>query len=336
MYIVYKSFKNRLIHGTEREVTRLIPKLDKTKEWHMGVDGSSTAYGLCIYTKDYSDINMFMFIRDGLETIDGFRETMYNWLQFYLIGIPIEVATYERTPEGYKPPSSHAEKVMRETEEAIRNFLNSPHYIMIKSKDFVFDIFPNSWKSFVIPKSASNKGKIDKEQNAVAVLEHCGLDVDYWLGDINQVPVEHSFDCYEALGIGTYASHFIIKPDGTIRVYRQFTKIGSYLVVAKEVYRDSYFQQELEFIGSFGGGKRPRMAALNETHSLPENLIGLADAEYNNILLIPAEHELSIYIRAMFGFSKVNRDFLILATRASTSEEGKAICERYGYSSVYM
>lgn len=335
MIIIYRN-DNGLKVGGEREF-RDLPKPSLNEEWYLGIDGSSTSYGLALYNFDYTSIHLFIFCRDMTETADSFREVMYEWLRNYLYGICIQTVTYEKTPEGYKPPSSHAEKVMRETELAVKNFVYNRNYLMTKGKDYIFDIFPNSWKSYSVPKSQENLGKVDKELNARAVLESCGLDVEKWISGFSSLPYKHDYDCFEALGIGRYGSHFLLQDDGSVKVYKNFTKVGTRLIVAKRVEPDSGLSAELEFVGRFGAGKSPRICTINENHSVPENLIGLDDREFNNILLVPNTHELGIYLDMAFGFELDDkRDYLILGTRTSKSDLGSTVCKNYGYTPIYI
>lgn len=335
MNIVYRSNEG-LKYGTELDF-RTLPKPQFNEDWYLGIDGSSTAYGLALYTYDYSQVHMFIFCRDLTETADTFRAVMYDWIRNYLHGVMMQTVTYERTPEGYKPPTSHAEKVMRETEAAVKNFVYSRNYLLTKGKDYIFDIFPNSWKSHSIPKSRENLGKVDKEQNARAVLKSCGLDVEKWIAGFDRLPFRHDYDCFEALGVGRYGSHFLLQDDGTVKVYKNFSKIGNHLIAAKRLDHETGIQGELVFVGRFGAGKAPRICALNENHSVPENLFGLDDREFNNILIVPHDSPVSIYLDVAFGFDlSDDRDYLILGTKTSKSDLGSNTCLEYGFKPIYI
>lgn len=335
MHIVYKS--NKIFRQGSESEFRDFPRLSPSEEWYVGIDGSTTSYGLSIYTMDYSEVHLFIFCREGFETAESFREVLYDWLRNYLYGIPIQGLTYEKTPEGYKPPSSHAEKVMRDTETAIKNFVSDRNYIYIKNKEHIFDIFPNAWKSFSVPKDRENLGKVDKELNAIAVLESCGLNVQYWLKEISLLTKKHDFDCFEALGVGRFGSHFILTDEGHVRVYKNFTKVGTQLVVAKRINMNEGLGPEIPFVGSFGKGRSIRFCSLNETHSLPENFMGLYDKEFNNILFVENEHPFSIYIDSAFGFDTDDtRDYLILASKSSKTDLGVEVCREHGYTPIYI
>lgn len=335
MIIIYRNHQGLKV-GNEKDFADL-PKPAFTEDWHLGIDGSSTSYGLALYNYDYSQVHLFIFCRDMLETPETFREVMYEWLRNYLYGVCIHTVTYEKTPEGYKPPSSHAEKVMRETELAVRNFVYNRNYLLTKGKDFIFDIFPNSWKSYSVPKSKENVGKVDKELNARAVLESCGLDPEKWLAGFHSLGYKHDYDCFEALGVGRYGSHFLLQPDGSVKVYKNFTRVATYLLAAKRVEQNAGLQSEIEFVGRFGAGRAPRICNLNENHSVPENLIGLDDKEFNNILVVPGNHELGIYLDLAFEFDLDDeRDYLILGTRTSKSDLGSNVCKEYGYTPIYI
>ena len=335
MIIVYRNQQGLRV-GTEREL-RDLPKPSFSEEWHLGIDGSSTSYGLALYNYDYSQVHLFIFCRDMLGTAETFRGVMYEWLREYLYGVPIQTVTYEKTPEGYKPPSSHAEKVMRETEAAVRNFVYDKNYLLTRGRDYIFDIFPNSWKSFSVPKSKENVGKVDKELNATAVLESCGLDPDKWLAGFHSLGYKHDYDCFEALGIGRYGSHFLLQENGSVKVYKNFTRTTTHLIAAKRVEPDVGLGNEIEFVGRFGAGKAPRICTLNEHHSIPENLLGLDDKEFNNILIVPGNHELGIYFDLAFDFDlEDSRDYLILGTRTSKSDLGSSVCKDFGYTPIYI
>lgn len=335
MIIIYRNNEGLKV-GAEADF-RNLPKPQFNEEWYLGIDGSSTSYGLSLYTYDFSKINMFIFCREGTETASQFREIMYEWLRNYLFGVSMQTVTYEKTPEGYKPPSSHAEKVMRETETAVKNFVYNRNYLMTRGKDYIFDIFPNSWKWFSVPKSKENLGKVDKELNARAVLESCGLDPDKWLAGFNTLPYKHDYDCFEALGVGRYGSHFLLQDDDTVKIYKNFSKIGTHIIVAKRIDAEYDLQYELGFIGSFGKGKTPRMCSLNENHSVPENLFGLDDREFNNILIVPGDSEFGIYLDMAFGFELADqRDYVILGTKASKTDLGTHIVKKHGYVPIYI
>lgn len=335
MIIIYRNHQGLRV-GDERSF-RDIRRPSLNEKWYLGIDGSSTSYGLALYNHDYSNIHLFIFCREMTETATDFRATMYEWLRSYLYGVCVETVTYEKTPEGYKPPTTHAEKVMRETEAAVKNFVYDKNYLMTRGKDYIFDIFPNSWKSYSIPKSRENVGKVDKELNAISVLESCGLDPEHWLAGFNRIPHKHDYDCFEALGVGRYGSHFLLQDDGSVKVYKNFTKNGSRLIAAKRIEGQQGLGNELQFVGRFGAGKVPRICTLNENHSVAENFIGLDDREFNNILIVPGNHDLSIYLDMTFGFElDDNRDYLILGTRASKTDLGSSLCEEYGYTPIYI
>lgn len=335
MNIVYKS-NNEFKIGTEADF-RNLPKLQYNQEWCLGIDGSSTSYGLALYTLDYSQIHLFTFCRDMTETAETFRATLYGWLRDYLHGIAMSTVTYEKTPEGYRPPTSHAEKVMRETELAIKNFVYDRNYLLTKGKDYIFDIFPNSWKSYSVPKSKENSGKVNKELNARAVLESCGLDVEKWIAGFDRLPYKHDYDCFEALGVGRYGSHFLLGDDGTVKVYKNFSRIGTHIVVAKRINISEGLSEELPFVGRFGAGKTPRLCSINENHSIPENFLGLDDREFNNILLVKKDSPFSIYIDFAFGFELTdNRDYIILSTKTSKSDLGNQVCLDHGYTPIHI
>lgn len=335
MDIIYKS-NTTFKFGTEKDF-RDLPKLRYDLKWHMGIDGSSTSYGLALYTFDYSQVHLFTFCRGATENAGTFREVMYDWLRTYLHGIQMETVTYERTPEGYKPPSSHAEKVMRETEAAVKNFVFDRNYLMTKGKDYIFDIFPNSWKSFSVPKDRSNLGKVDKELNAEAVVRSCGLDVEEWVRPFDSVPYAHDYDALEALGVGRYGSHFVLKDDGTVRMYKDFSRVGTRIVIAKRIYKERQLGEELKFVGEFGSGKTPRICSLNENQSVPQNFMALDDREFNNILIVNKDSPETIYIDLAFGFNlEDQRDYIILSTRTSKTDAGVDRCKQNGYSAIYI
>lgn len=335
MNIVYRTH-DFLRYGTEADF-RSVVKPQFNKEWYLGIDGSSTSYGLALYTFDYSDIHLFIFCRDNTETAETFRETMYAWLSYYLGGIFMNTVTYEKTPEGYKPPSSHAEKVMRETELAVKNFVYDRNYLLTKGKDYIFDIFPNSWKSYSVPKSRENVGKVNKELNAKAVLESCGLPSEKFLAGFERLPYKHDYDCFEALGVGRYGSHFLLGDDGTVKVYKNFSKIGSHMIVAKRLDSVVGIQGELSFVGRFGAGKTPRLCSINNNHSVPENFFGLDDREFNNVLLIPGDSPLRLYLDIAFGFDLGDtRDYIVLGTKTSKTDLGSRVCKEYGYTPIYI
>ncbi|MFF2798244.1 hypothetical protein, partial [Lysinibacillus xylanilyticus] len=316
MIIIYRNHEGMKV-GPESEF-RNLPKPRFDEDWYLGIDGSSTSYGLALYTLDYSQIHLFIFRRSNTETAESFRAIMYDWLRNYLHGVEVQAVTYEKTPEGYKPPSDRAGEVMRQTEKAVKTFVNSRNYLLTKSKDYIFDIYPNSWKSYSVPKSRDNLGKVDKELNARAVLESCGLDADKWISGFDRLPYEHDYDCFEALGIGRYGSHFLLQDDGTVKVYKNFSKVGTNIAAAKRIYAESGLGEELPFVGSFGSGKTPRLCSLNENHSIPENLLGLYDPEFNNILIVPKSSQVGIYLDMAFGFELTDdRDYIILGTKTS-------------------
>ena len=335
MNIIYQTLTT--IDFGPSDKFRNIKRPDKKKEWYLGIDGGSIAYGLCLYTFDYSEIHFFVFSRDNLETADTFREALYSWLANYLFGVKIQVATYERTPEGYKPPTTHAEKVMRETERAVKNFLYDGNYILISSKDYIFDIFPNTWKAFSVPKTEENLGKTNKRLNAIGILESCGLDAETLINRFERVPYKNDYDCFEALGVGRYGSHFITQDDGTVKIYKNFSKIGTSIIAAKRIDIDEELNDQLQFVGSFGGNKIPRLCTLNENHSVAENLLGLHDKEFNNILLVPADHPDAMYLDLAMNFDiEDTRGYIILGIKSSKTEVGEELIRNNGFTPFYI
>jgi hypothetical protein len=333
MIVVYKNDKS-FKYASHLEFG-VPPKLDRHKKWHLGIDGSSTAFGVAVYTNDHEENHLVIFVRDLGETIDRFRELMFSWFRDLVYGIEFGTITYEKTPEGYRPPNNHAEKVMRETEEAVKNFASDRNYVMCRGKDYIFDIFPNSWKSFSVTKSESNVGKVDKYENAKSVLENSGLNPDYWLSGFDRLPFKHTYDCFEALGIGRYGSHFLVDDEGNTKIFKNFSRIGPSIFVAKQIDPGS-LGEELAFVGSFGKGKIPRFCSLNKEHSVVENLLGLYDKEFNNIMLISGDDELSVHLDMTFCFRPdTTKNYLVLGTRTSKTQIGVDLCERFGYKCVF-
>lgn len=333
MIVVYKS-EGEFKALPHREFGRPVA-LDRTKKWHIGIDGSSTSFGLAVYTNDNSINHLFIFIRDVLETADSFRAILFSWMQDFLYGIEFDTATYERTPEGYKPPSSHAEKVMRDSETAVRNFLTDRNYVTVSGREWIFDIFPNSWKFFSVEKSSENVGKVNKRENAKSVLESVGKDPQSWLKEFDRLPYSHDYDCFEALGIGRYGSHFLKTEDGSVRVFKNFSRIGPIIAVAKQINLGN-LANELNFVGTFGNGRTPRFSSLNKNHSVIENILGLYDDKFNNILTVPGDDELSIHLDMMFGFKREpSKSYLIMSSRTSKTKASVSLCEIHDYKYAY-
>lgn len=316
--------------------TRELPKLDPKKIWDIGIDGSSTSFGFAIRDVDKTETHLVTLIRDDLMGPHEFREIMFPWLADYLVGLRIRVAIYERTPEGYKPPSSHAERVMRDTEAAVKTFLHSSGYFLIESKNLIFDVFPNSWKAFNIPKTIGNRGKTDKRQNAISVLESAGMDVNKWITPYLRNQYQHDFDSFEALGLLRFGSEFILTEESKVKVYKNYSRIGSTMVLVKRFDVED-LANEIPFVSSFGGKKIPRISEFNEEHSFPENILGLHDKEFNNVLITDKTTPFAPYIDFLMEYDITDtRDYLILAVRTSRVKGVEESAINAGYKISYL
>lgn len=332
---IYYS-KDGIFLDIDYKDSRQIKPLDRKKVWDIGVDGSSTSFGFAIRDVDKTETHLITLIRDDFSGPSEFREVMFPWLADFLVGLRIRTATYERTPEGYRPPTSHAERVMRDTEKAVKEFLHSSGYFLLEAKNYIFDVFPNAWKEFNIPKSVSNRGKVNKHLNALGVLQSAGMESTRWLKPYLNSGLKHDFDSFEALGLLRYGSEYLLTDEGKVRVYKNYSRIGSTLVLIKR-FDSENLQEEVDFISSFGGRKIPRVCDFNYKQSLPQNLLGLHDTVFNNILIAKSTNDFSIYIDFLMEFDIVdNRDYLILSARTSKVDTLESECLKAGFKITYL
>jgi hypothetical protein len=230
--------------------------------------------------------------------------------------VEFSVVGYEKTPDDFISKSNMI-KTMKQTEKAIGNFLRNPYHINIAHRDNILDIFPISWKSYLVPKDIENNpGKTNKRENAIAVLKKRGLDVGFWLKELDLMS-GHSYDCVEALGIGMYCSEFICRPP-LLRTYRNFNRRRPLLLLGGLTSPDAVTDvvQEMHSIIS----NQPLCIYIpNEYHSAFENLYALDHDERFGVLMTDTASPVRLYLEHIHDVFSTDSKILLSTTLRDTS-----------------
>ena len=195
-------------------------KVETSKKYIVGIDGSTTCFGLAYWNINTpEDPKTIVFTRSSEDNPNEFLNNVFPFISEMFKGVVLETVTYERTPDDYEQ-STHSFRVMKNTEKSIKQFFSNRFYTTVSSMTNVFDIFPNSWRAYIIPTDIENNpGKKNKLINATEILKHIGIEPVSFLSGY---PVA-SFDSIEALAIGRYG-HYFIRQDPFLRTYRNFTR----------------------------------------------------------------------------------------------------------------
>jgi len=292
-------------------------------DYHLGIDGATGVFGVAWQAVDFSDTTLVMFFREE-ETHDEFFHLLFPLIHSALDNALIITAAYEKTPDDWSG-STHAVKVMKNTERAVGNFLSRGNYLIIKHKFNIYPVFPNSWKAFLVNTDPNkNYRKTDKRQNALDILTTLKLNPKTWLKEADEIS-GHSYDAYEALGICAYGSRFINRGVFTA-TYRNFKKRRPLKVIFKETTWESFVTDAKELKAMLG---EPPMSLMvpNEHHSFMENLYALDSDDRVNIMVVsPIENrDLHLYYEFITGVSNL----LMLTVTCSETPANK-------YGSLYI
>jgi len=298
-----------------------LPKL--SGKIHLGIDGSTTSFGVALTDEEHKNHVIMMFIREE-ETHDEFFRILFPMLQMMLYQCEIETATYEKTPTDFDK-DTHAIRVMKNTERAVGNFLSSGTFVRVKHKFNIYDIFPNSWKAFLVNSNPDeNYRKTDKHINAVDILTVLGLDVSHWIHEANTIS-GHSYDAFEAMGICAYGSKFIYQGIFTT-TYRNFKKRRPLQVLFKETTWNDFSVDAKAFKTLLG---EPPMALMipNKYHSFMENLYALDSDDRVNIMVVSPDDfkDLHLYYKFITGVKGI---LMLTVTRTGVS--------KHSFGSLYI
>ena len=282
---------------------------------HLGIDGSTTSFGVSYTAKDHTKPVVWMGIREE-ESHDEFFSLIFPMISGALYNCQIETATYEKTPNDFEK-NTHSFRVMKNTEKAVGKFLTSGAFLDIKHKFNIYDIFPNSWKAFLVKSDPSdNFRKVHKRKNSVDILTTLDMCPDFWLNEASEIK-GHSYDAFEALGICAYGSRFVHRGAFTT-TYRNFKKRRPLAVWCKQTSWDTFAQDAKQLKGLFGNVPMSLMVP-NEHHSFMENLYALdADDRVNIMLVSPSEYsELHLYYKLITGMDGL---LMLSVTRSSVEQ----------------
>lgn len=331
-----KSFFER--HREINRDTRVLQdtlNYDATLPYCLGIDGSTTSFGVSWYTETKENDSLLMLMRDESENASSFMEEVFPFLQSLFYRTTFRITTYERTPDDFVT-DNRMTRVMKQTEASVKNFLETPYYVNVSHPDHIFDIFPISWKSYMVPSDIMvNPGKVNKRENAVAILSKRGHDVSYWLKELDALP-GHSYDCVEALGIGLYGSEFIYA-EPFIRTFRNFSRrrpltlIG--VLVSEEAVAD-----EIETLFSALGKIPMCLYSPNDYHSAFENLYALDNDKKVGLLITENDSPTRVYLEHIHGLYDKTKTNVLLSFTMRHNRKCESILNRLsgvsGYSIV--
>ena len=294
MILFYKSYHD-FYYGSHQNFS--IPHL--SGDIHLGIDGSTSSFGVAWTDSEFKSKTIMMLIRDD-ETHSEFFNIVFPLLQTLFKECQILTATYEKTPTDFES-SHHALQIMKRTEKSVGLFLSNSFFLNVKHKFNIYDIFPNSWKSFLVQSNIeSNYRKTNKRQNAIDILTILGLDVSLWIKEADTIS-NHSYDGFEALGICSYGAQFINRGVFTA-VYRNFKKRRSLRLLYRSTSWDTFSTDVKEFKEQLGSPPVSLMVP-NEYHSFMENLYGIDADDRINILIVPPDspNSLHLYYKLLTG-----------------------------------
>lgn len=301
----------------------------KELSYQLGIDGSTTSFGVAWFNEQC--INLLMLMRDMSEDRKTFMEKVFPFLQRLFYGITFDTVTYERTPDDFSGNDAHSVQIMKDTEKAIGNFVRNTYYISVSNQEYIFDIFPNLWKSYVVPKNIElNAGKVNKRENAIGVLTHKALDVKSWLKEADFLN-GHSYDCFEALGIGIYGSEFI-KSEPFMRTYRNFTRRRPLILLSKLVPEEQVII-EIETLFNDLGNLPMLLFKPNEIHSAFENLYALDNDNHIGVLITERNNSLSPYLQHISGVCDAMKNEVLVNATLRVNELNKSRIKKMSFIS---
>lgn len=329
MEVFFKS-QSQVFYMSHQKLDTNKIKFDRTQIYNLGIDGSTTSFGISWYNSDFSCVNTMMLMRSTYETGITFMEEVFPFLKLLFNQVKFSICTYEKTPDDFTKDTEMV-RIMKRTEKSVRLFLENASYLDIIDRDYIFDIFPNSWKSYCVPKDLIfNVSKVNKRENAKSILEHCNLDSDYWLKELD-ILKGHMYDGIEALGIGVYGSEFIFK-EPMIRTYRNFTRRKPLFLIGILVTEDNLNSRILEIMGILKNIKIT-MYIPNEYHSAFENLHALDSDKKVGLLITEHSCEVRSYLEHIHGLFTRDKNMVLLAFTLRVNKETIKLSEIFAEKS---
>lgn len=270
------------------------PNLPTDKVYKVGVDASTSAFGFSIVSEDNSIGMMAICMRGSEQSGKQLRAEAINYMHQCLFDLEhYRTITYERTPENFEK-DTHAVKVMKQTERAVKEYFDKA--IDKKYKDYVFPIFPNSWKApYVDQDIENNKGKVDKLENAKSILSNTPhpFDTEEVISFLSGI-AGHDFDCVESLGINYYGSDIIVFDyDMKIRTFRDFEKTKSRHLFYVKVDKSEYlkvienFQVAIKYQG--------KVFYENPTKTITQNMHAIvSENDFNTLIFLGDENNTNV------------------------------------------
>jgi len=312
--ILFKT-RSEFAHLRPEQVKQIHPKtllvgdVDMKEKCVVGVDASTTAFGFTVYSSKNRP-TLFTFLRDSSQDRHAFMSECLPYIGKLLEDMTLRSFSFERTPTLYAA-KTHAERVMKETERLVRQFVDQRATFEIETPQNIFDIFPNSWKARYVPKDIiNNPGKKNKILNAAGILQSAGLEAEFWLKEHNQIS-NHDYDSFEAFGIAQYGDEFILNPP-FIRTYRDFAKRRPLEVCA--IPTDSTnIMPLMRDIKAHLRGVPLVLYQPNEYHSVMENIYSLDQEKRVPIMFLDKEDPIRFYLQHILNIGREKSDKELLA-----------------------
>ena len=291
-------------------------KIYQGKKYVVGVDGSTTGFGLAYWEEDCPhDPKTIVFSRSNESNPKEFLDCVFPFLSKLFKGVILETVTFERTPDDYEQ-DTYAHRVMKKTEKSIKEFFSNRFYTLVSSMTNVFDIFPNSWRAYIIPTDLeSNPGKKNKLINATETLKHIGIEPVSFLANY---PLS-SYDSIEALAIGHYG-HYFIRQGPFLRTYRNFTRRRPLYLLGRLVKSDDLVKA-INYLRSLTDNAHGIMYIPNPFQTHYQNLFALDSDDKLGYLIISSDDKCKPYLEHLLRIHDDKNEQLLICMTLRMNEK---------------
>ena len=298
-------------------------KIDPTKRYVVGIDGSTTGFGLAYWEENApKDPKTIVFSRSGESNPTEFLDSVFPFLSELFRGVVLETVTYERTPDDFEQ-DSHSQRVMKNTERSIKQFFSNRFYTTVSSLTNVFDIFPNSWRAYIIPTDLENNpGKKNKFINATETLKHVGIEP---ISFLSNYPLA-SYDSIEALAIGRYG-HYFIRQGPFLRTYRNFSRRRPLYLLGRLVRKDDLVKA-IKYLRGLTNNAHGVMYIPNQFQSHYQNLFALDADDKLGYLIVSPEDNCKPYLEHLLRVNDEKNDQLLLCMTLRVNDETEKLVQQ--------
>ena len=312
-----------LVSEDIRSNIQQLGKVNPEKKYVVGVDGSTTGFGLAYWNEETPlDPKTIVFSRSTESNPKEFLDNVFPFLAELFRGVTLETVTYERTPDDFEQ-DTHAHRVMKNTEKSIKQFFSNRFYTTVSSMTNVFDIFPNSWRAYIIPQDLENNpGKKNKLVNATETLKHIGIEPTSFLAGY---PIA-SFDSIEALAIGRYG-HFFIRQGPFLRTYRNFTRRRPLYLLGRLV-READLVKAIKYLRRFTNNACGVMYIPNQYQTHYQNLFALDSDDKLGYLIVSPDDHCKPYLEHLLRIDDEKKDQILLCMTLRVNDETEKLVQQ--------